>query len=439
MPRELSPYELDRELSRVAPRARAAYRALRSGREVTLTVPDALTDPETIERLAGDKSDPIAPALMRWLYWLRLMQRGLALEGARVRCYRVERHALDAPLSGNFSWRELLGHALRDRARRPALLELLFERGVALRDAGTRLGELRAELPSFGAGSAHQSRAELELPCADISACARSFLELSADAHQSLEAGSLSDVLELGLAHAADDGWPRQLSLRSLHDLLGARDWLSGLRLELGELPAPVSAASFGRGLLRVGAAWSEALASPTRPFALARDPFGLARCTHGALFSGLVTSVVFLKRQLGLGKAKATGHARALCASALLFARQMALRVMLDEPALHGPDSLREAFSEHASLALGFELPPSAAGLVLRPRLGDAQRLAGLFRAAARAAQLAEEHDDDWFRNPRAIEQLRAEAREPPSTTVTSEQLAAGAAALLRALVPQL
>jgi hypothetical protein len=439
VPRELSPFELDRELSRVAPRAVAAYRALHTGRQVTLTIPDVLTDPETIERVASDVGDPIAPALLRWLYWLRLMQRGLALEGAWIRRYRIERHALDKPLSGSFTWRELLGHALRDRARRPALLDLMLERGGELRDAGSRSYELRAELPSFGAGSTYRSRSELEQPCPDIATCARDFLVASADAYQSLEAGSLGELLELGLAHVADDGWPRRLSLRSLHELLGERDWLSGLRLQLGELPAPVSAASFARGLLRLGAAWSEALASPSKPFAVTRDPFGLARCTHGGLFSSLVTSEVFLKRQLGLGKAKATGHARALSVTALIFARQLALRVLLDEPALRGPDSLREAFSEHATFALGFELPEAAAGLFFRPRVGDAQRLAGTFLAAARAQQLAEEHDDDWFRNPRAIEQLRAEAREPVVTTCSSEQLSAGATTLTRALTNHL
>jgi hypothetical protein len=439
VPQELSPFELDRELARVAPRAVAAYRALRGGREVTLSIPDVLVDPETIERVASDESDPIAPALLRWLYWLRLMQAGLALEGGRVRRYRVQPHALDAPLSGHFSWRELLGHALRDRARRPALLEVLVERGDALRDAGTRLYQLRAELPSFGAGSAGKSRADLELPCADIGASARAFLEQSADAQQSLEAGSLGDVLELGLAHAADDGWPRQISLRSLHDLLGEPDWLSGLRLDLGELPAPLSASSFARGLLRLGAAWTVALASPNRPFALAHDAFGLARATYGALFSGLVTAPAFLKRQLGLGTAKAPGHARALSRAALVFARLLALRVLLDEPALRGPLALREAFAEQASGALGFELPPAAAGLLFRPRLGDAQRLAGVLLAATRAQSLAEEHDEDWFRNPRAIEQLRAEAREPLPTTCTADQLDAGARTLIRTLSSQL
>lgn len=435
MPRELSPFELDRELSRVVPRARAAYRALRTGREVTLTVPEVLRDPETLDRLASDKSDPIAAPLLRYLYWLELMRRALPREGERVRRYRAERHALDKPLSGHFTWRELLGHALRDAARRPALVEVMCERGHDLRDAGSRLFELRAELPSFYG----RSRAELELPSPDITEYARRFLAASADAHGSLELRGFADVLERGLAHAAADGWPRQLSLRSLNDLLGSADWLSGLRLEVGEFPAPVAAASFLRGLLRLGAAWCEALAPAQQPFALAHDPFGLARATHGALFAGMPLSTAFLKKQLGLGKERAVGHARALAHSALLFARSLALRVLLAEPALNGPAALREAFSEHGTNAFGFEPPPDAVGLFCRPRLGDAQRLAGLFLAAARASELAEEHDDDWFRNPRAIEQLRSETRVVPATTCTPEALQAGVHGLTRALTSSL
>jgi hypothetical protein len=36
--------------------------------------------------------------------------------------------------------------------------------------------------------------------------------------------------------------------------------------------------------------------------------------------------------------------------------------------------------------------------------------------------------HDEDWFRNPRAIEQWRAEARLPPETTVPRELESLGA-----------
>jgi len=432
MPRELSPFELDRELSRVVPRARAAYRALRTGREVRLTIPEVLQDPETLERLAHDKSDPIAAPLVRHLYWLELMRRALPLEGERVRRYRAEHHPLDKPLSGRFTWRELLGHALRDSARRPALLEVLFERGATLRDAGSRLYELRAELPHF----AGRSRAELELPHPDLSDHARRFLADTADAYGSLELRDQAAVLDRGLAHAAADGWPRQISLRSLNDLLGSPDWLSGLRLNVGEFPAPLSAASFMRSLLRLGAAWSDALAPASQPFALAYDAFGLGRAGRAALLAGLPLGPSFLKRQLGLGKERALGHARALSQSALIFGRLLALRVLLAEPALNGPGALGEAFSEHGAKAFGFEPPPHAAGLLCRPRLGDAQRLAGCFLAAARAEELANEHDDDWFRNPRAIEQLRAETRVAPATTCTSESLQAGARSWKQALV---
>lgn len=435
MPRELSPFELDRELAKIAPRARAAYRALRSGREVTLHVPDVLRDPETLERLATDKSDPIAPALVRHLYWLELMQRALPREGERVRRYRAERHALDKPLSGWFSWRELLGHALRDAARRPAILDEMLARGDALRDAGSRLYEVRALLPSF----AGRSRESLELPHPELAPLANQLLTASHDALQSLGVTNPSELFTCALATEAADGWPRQLSLRTLHDLLGNADWLSGLRVDVGELPRPVSATSFVRGWLRLGAAWVEALAPASQPFALAHDPFGLARARHGVLFASLATSPAFLRRQLGLGKERALAHTRALSRSALLSARLLALRVLTAEPALRGSSALREAFSEHATRALGFELPDTAAGLFFRPRLGDAQRFAGTLLAYAQSAALVDEHDEDWFRNPRAIEQLRAEARTVPETTCSTESLDAGIKALVQHLSPQL
>lgn len=423
MPRELSPFELDRELAKVAPRARAAYRALRAGREVTLTLPEVLRDPETLERVATDESDPIARPLLRWLYWLELSRRALPLAGERVRRYRVERHALDKPLSGHFTWRELLGHALKDAARRPALLDVLLDRGSSLRDAGTRLHELRAELPRF-AGRERATLERGELPAAEA---ARALLASTADAAQSLELRSLSDVLGRGLATPAADGWPRRLSARTLDELLGSSDWLSGLRLDLGELPAPLSAASFTRGLLRLGAAWSESLAPASQPFCIARDPFGLARAQYGALFASLTTSPPFLRRQLNLGKERVVTHARALAHSALLFARQLALRVLLEAPSLSGPRALTEAFSELGTQTFGFEPPPGAAGLLFRPRLGDAQKLAGLLLAADQLSRLVDEHDDDWFRNPRAIDQLRSEARLPPALSADRDALERG------------
>jgi hypothetical protein len=70
---------------------------------------------------------------------------------------------------------------------------------------------------------------------------------------------------------------------------------------------------------------------------------------------------------------------------------------------------------------------------------VGDAQRLAGLLLAATRARELADEHDEDWFRNPRAIDQLRAETRVVPATTCTPDALQAGVHSLTHALTSQL
>ncbi len=435
MPRELSPFELDRELARVAPRARAAYRALRSGREVTLHVPEVLQDPETLERLAADDSDPIAAPLLRHLYWLQLMLSTLPGEGERLRKYREERHAIDKPLSGHFSLRELLGHALRDPRRRPALLDVMLARGGQLRDAATRLFEVRAELPQFWG----RTRESLELPHPELTSRARSFLADSRDALESLEARSFHELLEHALAPHAADGWPRQLSLRSLHDLLGNADWLKGLQLDTGELPASVSATSFSRGLLRLGAAWTEALAPASLPFSVARDPFRLLASQNGALLASLTTLPAFLKRQLNLGKDRASEHARALSRSALVFARCLSLRVLLDEPSRRGPRAFIEAFCELGAEALGFEPPAEAAGVLLRPRAGDAQRFAGLLLAFQSRQELAEAHDEDWYRSPRAIEQLRAETRTPPAVTCSEEALAAGSRALVAALAERL
>jgi hypothetical protein len=75
--------------------------------------------------------------------------------------------------------------------------------------------------------------------------------------------------------------------------------------------------------------------------------------------------------------------------------------------------------------------LPPSTAGALWRPRTDSLQRFAGLLLAAAEARRLRDVHDEDWYRNPRATEELRDEARRPPPTTTTDDALSHGADAL--------
>ncbi len=429
MVREQSPFELDRVLARGVPRIRAARRALHEGTlAAELALPEVLLDPEVHEQLAALTSDPLATALLRWCYWLSVTQRELALERNLIELYRDRRHPLDAPLRGHFSLRELSGYALRDAARRPALLDVLVERSAELGSALERSWEERASLERF----AGKPRDELELPLdsSKLEASALDLLAKSSDAFGAVAPRSAAELLELGLALRASDGWPRTLDLRSLHGLIGEAGLLDGLRLDVGRMPAAIAPASFLRGLLRLGAAWTDALAPAAVPFALARDPFGLWRSQHGALFALVALSPAFLRRKLGLGSDRAQSHARALSASALAFARLAALKLLLRGPALRGRRSLRDAFGEHGTRALGFEPPPGAAGVLPRvaPALELAQRFAAPLLAATRFRELTEEHDEDWFRNPRAIERLRAEAAIRPEIEVSEAALGQGA-----------
>jgi hypothetical protein len=56
-----------------------------------------------------------------------------------------------------------------------------------------------------------------------------------------------------------------------------------------------------------------------------------------------------------------------------------------------------------------------------------DAQRFAGWATARERFALLEEAHDEDWYRNPRAIDQLRSEAELSPRTELPTEELRSG------------
>ena len=67
----------------------------------------------------------------------------------------------------------------------------------------------------------------------------------------------------------------------------------------------------------------------------------------------------------------------------------------------------------------------------------GDAQRL-GACSWRRRERELATEHDEDWFRNPRAIEQLRAETRVAPAP-LHDRKLGSRARSLKQALIAAL
>jgi hypothetical protein len=90
-----------------------------------------------------------------------------------------------------------------------------------------------------------------------------------------------------------------------------------------------------------------------------------------------------------------------------------------------------RETFEARVAEAFHLNVPPFAAGTLWTPRADTEQRFAGLLLAARDALRLRDAHDEDWYRNPRASEELRDDARRSPEPTTTDDALARGAEAL--------
>jgi hypothetical protein len=315
----------------------------------------------------------------------------------------------------------LVKQSLADSARRSVWLEQLFSNAGTAHDSVAALWERRSEL-------AHKMGLEspdvIERACPQSEVVADAWLRKSEGTAREVCPPVLSELFEVALARDAADGWPARLTLRSLGEILRADELFAGLSLDPGRFPEPLGGASFLRGFARLGAAFAEAAAPRHQPFVIAHDPYGLERRRSGALFGLLPLSLPFLKKNLGLSPQRAKEHRRALARSALIESRLLALRLLLRKSALRSRTRLSEDYRELVARTFGFDVPKEAAGTLIRLHIDDDQRFSGLLLGVARDAELVAKHDDDYFRNPRAIEQLRGEAELSPRVAVGREEL---------------
>jgi hypothetical protein len=433
------PLGVDRRLREAARSWRSFHAALREGRgdDHAFEHQARFVSAELLGELADSRTEPIGEALLRWALAIHEGHALLDAERAHARAVHVERHAFDAPERGEFTLRELLGHALANRkGQRHAFLDALFERAPRATDHAVRWAERRVEVRE----QLRSALRGLPLDDADLPGiasvdAARHWLERTKDAWSSLGVDTLARVLEVGLGRDSRAEWPTRVSSRSIAELLREGRWDEQATGAEPPLPA-FGAASFLRGLWRFGAAIATSLAGTRGPFVLGQDPYGLDRATFGALFASLPGSETFARRELGVSAAAAYDHRRMLAQVLLVASREAALRVLLRAPALAGRRQLEQSYAELTHAALGVELPPAALGVLFTPRPGDAQRFAGILLAADLDARLIEAHDDDWYRNPRAVEELRETARLPANVVADPEALERGAQRLFGLMV---
>ena len=358
-------------------------------------------------------SDPLREPLRRWVYRLAEQRIDQVTTNALVRERAKEHRPGDAPGRHAISFGQMVQRALGDAPRRESWSRLVIEHSPPISARVVELWQRRREV-ARRMGLAHPG--EIEAPLPDTASIAEGLAKTTRDRVRELGLGSLSAFFERAVGADVPGAWPARITPQRMLDYFRDSDLLRSLDLKVAPLPPSIGAASFCRALGLLGAAWFEALAPHDQPFVVAHDPYGLGRHEAAALLSLLPLNARFARRYLEISPHALPDVQRRIAQLWLLDLATMALRVRCREAALTGERAFREAFAELTHADLGLSLPLDTAGALPSLGIEDEQALLGRLTAVSRAEELVEAHDEDWFRNPRAAEQLRAEAHRPPS-----------------------
>jgi hypothetical protein len=420
---------LDRDVARTAALVSRAERAAKAGA-------DAFDPYEERRQVAGrstfvalaPKADdlsleaPMRAGLRRWVFAFTLARlardKSLALQEAIDEDVAI----VDRPVSRKISWREAWQEALH--ATVTGDVEMYLR---AAGDAADTVAPPAREVQAILREAAHRLdvedrvRFETGVAARTLTTFARSLFDATDEisrhalaAEQKRREGvrtSPADYLALALGRSAGEGWPAKLTRRWLEDL--APPLVQGLALDVGVLPEALGASSFARALFAFGRALRIAGPSPSLPFALARDPFPVDAERFGLGFASLVTSAPFHRKVLGVGADAAVAQARIGNGMALAHARLAALRWLVA-----GAD--RNEREELGHRLLGAAPPGDLFAAFPVPRLDDSSRLLALATTFPFVTGLVDRHDEDWFKNPRALADLRARASAPAHAAAT-------------------
>lgn len=252
---------------------------------------------------------------------------------------------------------------------------------------------------------------------------AERLLAATDDFTEGVEPGLLEHA-RAALGTDASEGWPARLTARWLREIFAGSGLGEGLDVRLGALPEAWGAASFARALAGLGAAVSRAARPPSMPFSLHRRPRGHREHARRALFAAIIAEPTFASRSLGLGAGRVREHRRRVDLALCLSLRLDALRVLLTDALAQGEGVARDRIGELTDRHFGAAASPALLGVLPRFWPEDGAALVGEVVAARHRQRLVETHDEDWFRNPRAIEALRHEDERAPEPAPSTEEL---------------
>jgi hypothetical protein len=205
---------------------------------------------------------------------------------------------------------------------------------------------------------------------------------------------------------------------------------LKGGSIDLPVLPAPLGASSFLRALEAFGRALRAGGDARPLPFAIARDPYFTDEYRVGIVFGALGLKRAFYTRQLGTSARVAELQVRMVARSLLVEARLRAARTILTDES-RAPS--KDLFEEMTHRVFGAPMPPSLRGAWPSSHDDEPARIIALATALPLARDLVDRFDDDWFRNPRAFDALRARASLPARDEDSKLDVEGAAVALAR------
>lgn len=446
----IDPYLLDRQIV-------AAGRALASARDLLRDDPEAspqrpLAGHDHVSRrdalveiadLAERRKDePLWEAAVPWMQALTLARATFVDERREALARRTATFVVEEPVRAEVTVAHALAEALT--ARTPALAHA-WTRVVEHAPPATRHAAL---LRGFRRAEAARLLGDVDLVRLDVPV--EGSAELAHLAREVLEAtdgvagpsSTWRDAMVAALAGEGQEGYPARLTARWLASVLPPGT-VAGLSFDPGPAPRMLGASSVARALATVGARAAGLDRPAGLPACIARAPSDLLVVRRAALFGGLVADPVFVRRALGQSRGAAHDQAGRAARALVLWARTLAAKALLGQ-VRGSADELLEQGADRFGAALCTKLPATLVGVA--PRLdpgcgGDgrpsaAAELVGVVLAAADRERLVEGLDEDWFASPRAADVLRHEHHQHrASTRATADELAAGVAALRRAL----
>lgn len=423
---------LDRDLRLTVRRWQTFQRDLRNGEEAfdPFEATRWVSTRETFLAASSAPDDPVLAAARRWIYRLAEQRINQYTLLQIERGYRSTPFVFDEPEHNRLSLQQIFHQILLDDPRRLSWVHTFARLSGDLSAAHLRVWERRREV-AIRMGLT--SPTEIEGCCPDLEKHAEDWLNVTQRIWEVFRKPRYSEYVNATLGKKADAGWPVRLTSDALLDWFRKGHLFTSLNLDPGPLPRAYGASSYLRGMARLGSAWVDATAPTNQPFVIAHDPYGLKRRTYGAMFGLLLSTPAFLQQTLSLGKRDIHVHRQVLGLTLLAYSRAAALRILLRPLAQQGPRVLGSKIEDLTFHTLGFPLKLQNFGASLRLNVDDAQRFSGLFLGHTRLMQMIETHNDDFFRNPKAIDQLRSEAPRMPETETTSEAIEAGAAQLER------